>query len=173
MSRTVLAVGVALTALVSLASPVLATAPVGDRNVKVVRDIPGFIDCGSFSLDYHVEIRRTISEYYDTDGSLVRWELNAHYFESLTNPETGWTVTDVGARRVIDDYRQMQTIVLGGAHTITYPGHGIVFGEVGRLVFDWNGTPPEEYDDDVVALVAGIHDDFSGLRDINICAIAE
>jgi hypothetical protein len=174
MSRMpVLAVALALTAFLPLASPALATAPVGDRNEEVVRDFPGFIDCGSFSLDYHAEILRTISERYDVDGALVRWEAHAHYFESLTNAGTGWSVTDVGARRVIDDYRHMQTIVVGGAHTITYPGHGMVFGEVGRLVFDWNGTPPEDFDDDVLTLIAGIHDDFNGLLSLNVCEIAQ
>jgi len=173
MSRmSVLAGAIALAALVAPASPVLATAPAGDRNVEVVRDIPAFFNCGSFSLDYHVEIRRTISEYYAADGSLVRWEVNAHYIQSLTNPVSGWTITDTGSRRVIDDYRHMQTIVVGGAHTLTYPGHGLVFAEVGRLVFGWNGTPPEEFDDDFLTLIAGIHDDFFGLAEVNVCDIA-
>ena len=70
-------------------TPVAAGAPqvVGERHFEVVRDIPGFIDCGDYLIDYHVEVYRTITEYYDTDGNLVRAHFDIHYKGTLTNTD--------------------------------------------------------------------------------------
>ena len=56
------------------------------------------------------------------------------------------------------------TTIVGGAHRVTWPGHGLVFGEVGRVVYDWNGTP-DDFDDDYLVFAAGIHQD-SMARDL-------
>jgi hypothetical protein len=157
------------TVLASVAAPAaLAVAPVGERNELVARDIPGFIDCGTVALDYHVDVRRTISEYFDNDGNLVRWVANVHYFGTVTNPETGLVATDNGARMIVDDFRTQQSTITGGAHHVTWPGGGLIFGELGRLVFDWNGTP-ENFDDDVLRYARGIHTEAQLVEDI--CAV--
>lgn len=75
-------------------SPVAAGTPqvVGERHFEVVRDIPGFLDCGDYLIDYHVEVHRTITEYYDNDGNLVRAHFDIHYKGTLTNAESGWSL---------------------------------------------------------------------------------
>ena len=148
----------ALGLLATSAVPAAGAAPVVERNVRLSIDVPAFLVCGDTSLDYHLEVRRTIAEYYGADGVLVRWDLHAHYFATLTDRDSGLVIRDDGTRRVTDDFRTMTTTVVGGAHHVTWPGGGLVFGEVGRLVFDWNGTP-DNFDDDYLVFAAGIHQD--------------
>ena len=138
--------------------PALAAAPVViQRNVPVHREIPGFMTCGSVSLDYVLDVKRTITESYDAAGNIVRWDLYARYFATLTDPVSGLVIRDDGARRVTDDYRAGTTTGMGGVHHVTWPGDGMVFGVAGREVLDWNGTPPEENeDDDVRVFQAGL-----------------
>ena len=58
----------------------------------------------------------------------------------------------------IDDYVARTSTLVRGSHHVTVPGYGIVFGETGRLVSDWNGTTPDESeDDDFVIFEAGLH----------------
>jgi hypothetical protein len=44
----------------------------------------------------------------------------------------------------------------------------LVFGELGRLVYDWNGTP-DNFDDDVLLWARGIHTEATLVEDI--CAV--
>lgn len=163
----------ALALLVSLgiaATPALAAAPVVvQRNATVHREIPAFMSCGNVSLDYVLDATRTITETYDADGTLLRWDLYAHYFATLTDPVSGLVIRDDGARRVTDDYLAETTTGMGGVHHLTWPGHGMVFGVAGREVIDWSGTPPDvNEDDDVRVFQAGLADSQS-----LICSIFE
>ena len=156
--RSILLPLAALAALTVAAMPVLAAGPVViQRNAPVHREITDFIACGSVTLDYVLDAKRTITESYDTDGSLVRWELHARYFATLTDPVSGLVIHDDGARRVTDDYVAETTTGVGGVHHLTWPGAGILFGVAGREVIEWNGTPPEENeDDDIRVFGAGL-----------------
>jgi hypothetical protein len=143
-----------------IAVPVSAAAPqvLGERHFEVVRDIDGFIDCGDYVLDYHVEVFRTITEFYDRDGNLVRAHFDIHYKGTVTNSVTGLVARDDGSRMFIDDYVAQTSTLVRGSHHVTVPWYGIVFGETGRLVTDWNGTTPDESeDDDFVIFEAGLH----------------
>ena len=158
--------GLGLLAAIALAiaavTPVAAGAPqvVGERHFEVVRDTPGFIDCGDYLIDYHVEVFRTITEFYDADGNLVRAHFDIHYQGTLTNAETGLVARDDGSRMFIDDYVAMTSTLVRGSHHVTVPGYGIVFGETGRVVWDWNGTTPDENEDDDFELFrSGLHGD--------------
>jgi hypothetical protein len=155
--RLLLASALATTALALCALPALATAPSVERVQRVI-DIPGFFDCGGVSLDYHLEVRRTTTEFLDGDGALVRWVSQAHYSAVLTEPISGVVIHDDGTRMITDDVRRNRTTVVGGAHHVTWPGHGLIFGEVGRVVTDWNGTP-DDFGDDYLVFAAGIHQD--------------
>ena len=60
----------------------------------------------------------------------------------------------------IDDYVAQTSTLVRGSHHVTVPGHGLVFGETGRVVTDWNGTTPDENEDDDFELFsAGLHGD--------------
>jgi hypothetical protein len=163
-TRTRLGLGLVAAAALTLATvtPVAADAPqvVGERHFEVVRDIPGFIDCGDFVLDYHVEVFRTITEFYDRDGNLVRAHFDIHYKGTVTDSVTGLVARDDGSRMFIDDYVAQTSTLVRGSHHVTVPGYGIVFGETGRVVTDWNGTTPDESEDDDFELFsAGLHGD--------------
>jgi hypothetical protein len=149
---------VVLAGLTVAVMPVLAAGPVViERNAPVHREIPGFFTCGSVTLDYVLDAKRTITESYDADGNLVRWDLHARYFATLTDPVSGLVIHDDGARRVTDDYRAETTTGTGGVHHQTWPGAGIVFGVAGREVLDWSGTTPDvNEDDDVRVFQAGL-----------------
>ena len=148
-------------------APVAAAAPVVEvRHFEVTRDIPGFIDCGDYALDYHVDVFRTITEFYDADGSLDRVMFDIHYKGTLTNSISGLVARDDGSRMFIDDYDAQTTTLVRGSHHVTVPGWGIVFGETGRMVWDWNGTPIEENeDDDVEIFRSGLHGDPAAVCD--------
>ena len=145
-------------ALMVAATPAFAAGPVViERNAPVHREITDFITCGTVTLDYVLDAKRTITESYDAEGRLVRWELHARYFATLTDPVSGLVIHDDGARRVTDDYVAETTTGVGGVHHLTWPGSGILFGVAGREVLEWNGTPPEENeDDDVRVFQAGL-----------------
>jgi hypothetical protein len=161
--RLLLASALATTVLALCALPALATAPSVERVLRVVHT-PGFFDCGGVSLDYHLEVRRTTTEFRDGDGALVRWVSQAHYSAILSVPGSSLIIHDDGTRTITDDIRKNRTTIVGGAHHVTWPGHGLVFGEVGRIVSDFNDTP-DDFDDDYVVFAAGIHQD-SMARDL-------
>lgn len=148
--------------------PALAAAPVVIQgNGPVHREIPGFMTCGSVSLDYVLDAKRTITETYTADGTQLSWVLHARYFATLTDSVSGIVVRDDGARAVFDDYVLGTTTGVGGVHHLTWPGDGMVFGAAGRDVWDWNGTPPaENEDDDVRVFEAGLRTAFE-----SICSI--
>lgn len=154
----ILALG-GLAGLSLAAMPVLAAGPVViERNAPVHREIHGFMACGSVTLDYVLDAKRTIAESYDTDGNLVRWDLHARYFATLTDPVGGLVIHDDGARRVTDDYVAETTTGTGGVHHLTWPGAGMLFGVAGREVLDWSGTTPDvNEDDDVRVFQAGLN----------------
>ena len=158
--RTIRSILVVLGGIAGLtvAAPVLAAGPVViERNAPVHRAITDFITCGGVTLDYVLDAKRTITESYDTDGNLVRWDLHARYFATLTDPVSGLVIHDDGARRVTDDYQAGTTTGTGGVHHLTWPGAGILFGVAGREVIEWNGTPPDvNEDDDVRVFQAGL-----------------
>jgi hypothetical protein len=161
-ARSAAGLFVAVALALGIAAPVAAAAPqvVGERHFEVVRDIDGFIDCGDYLLDYHVEVFRTITEFYDNDGNLRRAHFDIHYKGTLTNAETGLVARDDGSRMFIDDYVAQTSTLVRGSHHVTVPGHGIVFGETGRQVWDWNGTTPDESEDDDFELFrSGLHGD--------------
>ena len=168
-TRTVtggLVVGLALA--LAAAVPVAADAPavVDQRHVQVVRDIPGLFDCGDFLIDYHVEVRRTITDFFGADGRLDRTVFDIHYKGTLTNTVTGLVARDDGSRMFIDDYDAQTTTLVRGSHHVTVPGYGLVFGETGRIVWDWNGTTPDENEDDDIELFrSGHHGDPSAVCD--------
>ena len=167
-ARTAACLLTALALALGIAVPVSAASPqvVGERHFEVVRDIDGFIDCGDCVLDYHVEVFRTITEFYDNDGNLVRAHFDIHYKGTVTNAETGLVARDDGSRMFIDDYVAQTSTLVRGSHHVTVPGYGIVFGETGRLVTDWNGTTPDESeDDDFVIFSAGLHGDAAAICD--------
>ena len=147
-----------LAAFALSAAPALAAAPVViERNAPIHREITSFMTCGSVRLDYVLDAKRTITESYDLDGNLVRWHLHARYFATLTDPASGLVIHDDGARRVTDDYLAETTTGVGGVHHLTWPGDGIVFGDAGRQVLEWNGTTPDvNEDDDVRVFQAGL-----------------
>jgi hypothetical protein len=167
--RNRIAAGVVAALALSLAAvaPVAAAAPVVEvRHVEVSRDIPGFIDCGDYLIDYHVDVVRTITEFRDADGSLDRVTFNIRYKGTVTNATTGLVATDDGTRMFIDDYDAQTTTLVRGSHHVTVPGWGIVFGETGRIVWDWNGTPVEENDgDDIEIFRSGLHGEVSAICD--------
>jgi hypothetical protein len=157
-----LVAAIALT--IAAVTPVAANAPVvvGERHVHVVRDIPGFLDCGDFLLDYHVEVRRTITDFFDVDGNLTRTMFDIHYKGTLTNTVTGLVARDDGSRMFIDDHVAQTTTLVRGSHHITVPGKGLIFAETGRVVWDWNGTPIDVNDaDDIEIFRSGLHDDIA------------
>lgn len=105
-------------------------------------------DCGEFTLTGTFDIVRTKTLRYDRDGNLVRETFIIRY-DGLVyrTDDPSRSVADNGHRTVINDYRRGQTLDLGGAHHVTLPGKGLVFGQAGLIIWDWAGTPDDDEDD--------------------------
>ena len=113
------------------------------------------VDFCPFPVVADYVIRRTLVGHLDQDGNLVRVVFNIWFDGTLTNSVTGESVRNWGHRMIVEDARTQTSSEAGGKRA-TAPGEGVILLDAGRLVLDWNGTP-ENFDDDQLVFVAGPH----------------
>ncbi|MCV0402607.1 MAG: hypothetical protein K5924_02730 [Chloroflexi bacterium] len=156
------AVALALTGL--LAGQTLAAKPdVVEKHRAFTRSFE-VADCGAFTLTGTFDIVRTVTHRYDRDGNLVRTTYLIRYDGLVYNTaDPSKAVRDDGHRTVIDDHVRGVTRDGGGAHHVTLPGEGLVFGQAGMIVWHWNGTPDDS--DDYPFKFAGHTDEHWALCD--------
>lgn len=99
--------------------------------------------CGDFDLYGRWDRVRSVTDHYDRAGNLVRSTIIVRYVGEISNgSDSTKYVVDRGHRTIIDDWVNEVTYDLGGAHHVTLPGHGIVYAQAGRQVWDWIGDDP-------------------------------
>lgn len=103
----------------------------------------GVILEGSFSETVRV------TTFFDTDGTAVRAQIHVNYDGLVTNPATGASVEDRGHHMIREDLVAGTVTQTGLVYSSTVPGVGVVFHDVGRVVFDAEGN---------VIFEAGPHD---------------
>jgi hypothetical protein len=101
-------------------------------------------DCGSFTftLDDNVTGRETL--FFNSDGSIDRYQLHLRFQGTLTHSGTGQSYKDHASLfftgtppwEGTDSDKRSGVFI----HT-TIPGHGVVALLVGRVIFDENGIP--------------------------------
>ena len=130
-------------------------------------DFTGFFvgDCGSFSalLDFTIQGHFVVK--FDKDGNAVAAEQhlkfpNDKYYNS-ENPDIFFT-----GNAIQNDHFDLvgDVVATSGLHfNLTVPGHGVVFHQVGQIIFDlvtgdvlMQSGPADFEDGDIVALCAAL-----------------
>ena len=82
-----------------------------------------------------------VTTFFDKEGNPVRVQIKVNYVGVVTNPETGESVKNPGHYTIIDDLVEGTVTQVGLVFSTTVPGVGVVFHDVGRVVFDTDGNP--------------------------------
>ena len=162
MARKIALVAAAAAFLAAVVPTAYARKPVVlEKNITLTRHFAGIPICEDFTVTLDYDVRRTVTEYYNKRGNLVRLTSNIHYVGTWTNDETGESIDNRGVRHITDDFTDGTTTETAVLRHMTARGEGIVLHESGRVVYDWNGTP-ENFDDDFITFIAGPHEDLEG-----------
>ena len=143
---SLVAVAVALLALpvaVSAAPPLVETFH-DEGSFTFAGPCPnGVTLVGTFTEDARV------TTFFDQAGTPVRAQITDNYVGVVTNPVTGESVENPSHQTIIVDLVEGTETYVGLLYSATVPGEGVVFHDVGRVVFDAAGN---------VIFEAGPHD---------------
>jgi hypothetical protein len=143
---------VAAAIVVALAAPAVADVPQHFEGTTVDS---GVIDCGTF-LDRYTDYRSfSGTTYFDASGNPVRVVLHIRGTSDDTDSVTGFTLHEFDTQNRTIDYANGTFTITGGLIRMRDRGLGLVFQDVGRLVFSY-----PEFDE--VLFWAGFHDQFDG-----------
>jgi hypothetical protein len=100
-----------------------------------------FEDC---AVDLTVDFRRTVTTttFYDDAGDPVRVQTHAVFLGTLTNADTGKSVTDRDYWMTTVKLESGTSTIVGLLFHINIPGHGIVVLWAGRAVLDLETDEP-------------------------------
>lgn len=90
-----------------------------------------------------------VTTFFDKEGNPVRAQTTINFVGVVTNPVTGQSVEDASHQTIIEDLEEGTVTQVGLVFSATVPGVGVVFHDVGRVVFDADGN---------VIFEAGPHD---------------
>lgn len=93
--------------------------------------------------------RTRVTTFFDNDGNPIRLQIKLDYSGVVTNPVTGQTVRNPSHNTTFVDLVEGTVTQVGLVFSVTVPGVGVVFHDVGRVVFDAEGN---------VIFEAGPHD---------------
>ncbi len=101
------------------------------------------LDCGSFTIEGHVEGFIRVHRFFDKEGNFVRRISNFALKVTYTNPETGETLTTPSVGPDIftlheDGSRTIASI--GIIERVVVPGEGLVAAQIGKIVFFFTGS---------------------------------
>ncbi len=131
--------GLALAALALALAPAAAADAPTRVEESFARSIPKFVSCPGFTVSGEFIVTRTVSTFYDQDGSRVRQVTHVHFTGTLTNATTGKVIPDEGNQIVTVDFTDGTTTTAGRVRVVTYPGQGAILEQVGRVVRDSQG----------------------------------
>ncbi len=81
-----------------------------------------------------------ITTFFDDEGNPVRVHIKVNFDGVVTNPETGQSVEDDAHTTIMLDLVEGTETQVGLVFSATVPGVGVVFHDVGRVVFDADGN---------------------------------
>ena len=81
-----------------------------------------------------------VTTFFDAAGTPVRAQIAVNHVGVVTNPETGERVADPSHQTIIVDLVEGTVAQVGLVFSATVPGVGVVFHDVGRVVFDAAGN---------------------------------
>ena len=115
----------------------------------------GIVDCGTFQDRFTDYRSYTGTTYFDAQGNSVRVDLHIRGTSDDTDSVTGFTLHEFDTQNRTISYVDGTFTITGGIIRMKDRGLGLVFQDVGRLVFDY----PQF---DRVLFWAGFHDQFGG-----------
>src|SRR5262245_60209035 len=165
--RWTVALAVAVSTAAALAGAAFADSPnVLERNHTYVREVPHAATCTpfgyAFTVSYRYEVRRTITEFADNDGNVLREVIEAHFVGTATNDTTGRALRVAGERHIVWDFLAGTWTETGTLRHVTVPGSGVVLLQSGRIVYPLPAVPQPDVIPKVELFMSGPHDVFEG-----------
>jgi hypothetical protein len=121
-------------------------------------------DCGAFQILDVYDLKQTEKVYLDKDGNLLKVIIEAWGTDTLTNAVTGKAYSGSFHNSSLIDFSTTprQSAIMGIVYRVTVPGVGVVFLDVGRLVFErgtgiiFQAGPHQLFDGDFETLCAAL-----------------
>lgn len=172
--RWTLALTAAMAAAGVLAGAASADKPnVLERNHAYVREVPHAATCKkygyTFTVSYHYDVRRTITEFVDDDGNVLREVIEAQFVGTATNDTTAKLLPVDGERHIVWDFLAGTWTETGTLRHLAVPGSGVVLLQSGRIVYPLPALPQPDVIPTIDQFEAGPHDVFEG-RYADFCA---
>lgn len=149
------------------------TPTVLERNHTYVREVPHAATCTpfgyTFTVSYHYDVRRSITEVVDDDGNVLREVIEAHFVGTATNDATGNALPADGERHIVWDFGAGTWTETGTLRHLAVPGSGVVLLQSGRIVYPLPAVPQPDVIPKIELFEAGPHDVFEG-RYAEFCA---
>jgi hypothetical protein len=121
------------------------------------------VPCEGFELVGVGQERLRISTFFDRFGDPVRMQIHVAYDGTLTRPGSNLVLSDPQYAMLQSDLRKGTDTYVGLIYKLTIPGMGIVYQDMGRIVFDADFN---------VIFEAGTHEFLNG-SDTLICKFFE
>jgi hypothetical protein len=162
-----LALAVAISTAAVLAGSASADRPnVIERNHAYIREVPNAATCKpfgyTFTVSFHYDVRRSITEFTDDDGNVLREVIEARFVGTATNDTTGKALPADGERHIVWDFVAGTWTETGTLRHVAVPGSGVVLLQSGRIVFPLPAVPQPDVIPKVELFEAGPHDVFEG-----------
>ena len=157
-SRVASRVGSQVATLVGKEVRTLFTSPIAYAVIAVFIVLSGY----TFTVSYRYDVRRTITEFTDGDGNVLREVIEAHFVGTATNDTTGKTLSVDGERHIVWDFAAGTWTETGTLRHVTVPGSGVVLLQSGRIVYPLPAVPQPDVIPKVELFMAGPHDVFEG-----------
>ena len=172
--RWLVALAVAASTAAVVAGGASADKPnVLERNHAYVREVPHTATCEpfgyAFTVSYRYDVRRTITEFVDDEGNVLREVIEAHFVGTATNDVTGNALPADGERHIVWDFVAGTWTETGTLRHVPVPGSGVVLLQSGRIVYPLPAVPQPDVIPKVELFEAGPHDVFDG-RFADFCA---
>jgi hypothetical protein len=162
-----LALAAAVSTAAVLAGAASADTPsVLERNHAYVREVPHAATCKpfgyAFTVSYHYDVVRTITEFLDEDGNVLREVIEAHFVGTATNDTTGKVLPVAGERHIVWDFVAGTWTETGTLRHVAVPASGVVLLQSGRIVYPLPAVPQPDVIPRIELFEAGPHDVFEG-----------
>ena len=145
----------------ALVTPTTAAADppvVVEKQNTLTRDFPENPDCQQYGSDFtyseHFDVVRTVTQFLDNHGDVLREVLHIRFVGTATNDRTGKSLPVNGVRHLVFDLVAGTLTETGVLRHVTVPGAGLVLHDSGRVVI--------RLDDESLRFEAGQHQLLTG-----------